>query len=62
MMSLYIKLLEGERGLPHKRALLPSLAANIKWGNSLVASDIVEQSDSQKDPQPIVFFDWDSFP
>jgi type I restriction-modification system DNA methylase subunit len=60
MMSLYIKLLEGEKGLPHKRGLLPSLAANIKWGNSLVASYIISQSRSQATSPALAFFDWDS--
>ena len=43
MMSLYIKMLEGERGLPTKQALLPKLASNIKCGNSLISRSIYEQ-------------------
>ena len=34
MMSLYIKILEGERALPHNKELLPSLSTNIRCGNS----------------------------
>lgn len=44
MMSLYLKALEGERGLlPRKQHLLPSLGNNIKCGNSLIGYDILEQ-------------------
>ncbi|MDA8215609.1 MAG: N-6 DNA methylase [Nitrospiraceae bacterium] len=44
MMSLYLKALEGERGLlPKKQHLLPSLGNNIKCGNSLIGYDIFEQ-------------------
>ncbi|HAK89305.1 MAG: hypothetical protein A2X55_07385 [Nitrospirae bacterium GWB2_47_37] len=44
MMSLYLKALEGERGLlPRKQHLLPSLGNNIKCGNSLIGYDIFEQ-------------------
>jgi len=43
MMSLYLKALEGERGmLPKKQHLLPSLTNNIKCGNSLIGYDIFE--------------------
>jgi len=43
MMSLYLKALEGERSLlPKKQALLPSLAYNIKCGNSLIGYDILD--------------------
>ena len=34
MMSLYIKILEGERALPHNKELLPALSKNIRCGNS----------------------------
>lgn len=45
MMSLYLKALEGERGLlPKKQHLLPSLSNNIKCGNSLIGYDIFEDS------------------
>ncbi len=41
MMSLYLKALEGERGmLPKKQHLLPPLSNNIKCGNSLIGYDI----------------------
>ncbi|MDA8339834.1 MAG: Eco57I restriction-modification methylase domain-containing protein [Nitrospiraceae bacterium] len=44
MMSLYLKALEGERGLlPRKQHLLPSLSSNVKCGNSLIGYDILEQ-------------------
>ncbi len=43
MMSLYLKALEGERGLlPRKQHLLPSLGDNIKCGNSLIGYDIFD--------------------
>jgi type I restriction-modification system DNA methylase subunit len=43
MMSLYLKALEGERGLlPRKQHLLPPLSNNIKCGNSLIGYDIFE--------------------
>jgi type I restriction-modification system DNA methylase subunit len=45
MMSLYLKALEGERGLlPRKQHLLPTLGNNIKCGNSLIGYDIVDPS------------------
>ena len=45
MMSLYLKALEGERGLlPRKQHLLPALGNNIKCGNSLIGYDIVDPS------------------
>ena len=45
MMSLYLKALEGERGiLPKKQHLLPPLTNNIKCGNSLIGYDIFEDS------------------
>lgn len=48
MMSLYLKALEGERGmLPKKQHLLPSLTNNIKCGNSLIGYDIFDNA-----PQP----------
>src|SRR4030066_1736277 len=43
MMSLYLKALEGERGLlPKKQHLLPPLSNNIKCGNSLISYDIFD--------------------
>ena len=53
MMSLYIKVLEGERALPHNKELLPSLSNNIRCGNSLIGFDYVIQQtlleDSEKE-------------
>ena len=43
MMSLYLKALEGERGmLPRKQHLLPAMGNNIKCGNSLIGYDIFD--------------------
>jgi adenine-specific DNA-methyltransferase len=45
MMSLYLKALEGERGLlPKKQHLLPPLSNNIKCGNSLIGYDIFDDT------------------
>jgi len=45
MMSLYLKALEGERGLlPKKQHLLPPLSSNIKCGNSLIGYDIFDNA------------------
>ncbi|MBM4141596.1 MAG: hypothetical protein FJ242_08995, partial [Nitrospira sp.] len=45
IMSLYLKALEGERGLlPKKQHLLPPLSNNIKCGNSLIGYDIFDNS------------------
>jgi type I restriction-modification system DNA methylase subunit len=62
MMSLYLKALEGERGLlPKKQHLLPSLTNNIKCGNSLIGYDILEgklfDDDTKSRINP---FDWNS--
>jgi type I restriction-modification system DNA methylase subunit len=46
MMSLYLKALEGERGmLPRKQHLLPAMGNNIKCGNSLIGYDIFDAPD-----------------
>ena len=62
MMSLYLKALEGERGmLPRKQHLLPAMGNNIKCGNSLIGYDIVDGqwfNDDAKDR--INPFDWTS--
>jgi hypothetical protein len=67
MMSLYIKLLEGERGLMINHAVLPPLRDNIKCGNSLIEHDIVHQPDllaegelTPEDLNRINPFDWGS--
>ncbi len=62
MMSLYLKALEGERGmLPKKQHLLPSLGNNIKCGNSLIGYDILEgklfDDDTKSRINP---FEWNS--
>jgi type I restriction-modification system DNA methylase subunit len=52
MMSLYIKVLEGERALPENKELLPSLSNNIRNGNSLIGFDYISQQtldDSEKE-------------
>jgi type I restriction-modification system DNA methylase subunit len=60
MMSLYLKCLEGERDLPRKKELLPSLAKNIRCGNSLISYDIFDQPTLFKDEEKerINPFDW----
>jgi len=58
MMSLYIKILENERGILSGRALLPRLRDNIKCGNSLIGYDIGDLSDEDK--ARINPFDWES--
>lgn len=57
MMSLYLKALEGERGLlPKKQHLLPPLSNNIKCGNSLIGYDIFEQGRLYKGTVPLAGF------
>ncbi|MBC8359288.1 MAG: Eco57I restriction-modification methylase domain-containing protein [Candidatus Aminicenantes bacterium] len=62
MMSLYLKCLEGEKDLPRKKELLPSLSKNIRCGNSLISYDIFNQlilfEEEEKDR--INPFDWNS--
>ena len=62
MMSLYIKVLEGEKSLPHNKELLPSLFNNIKCGNSLIGFDIFEQQTLFGEPEKekINSFEWKS--
>ncbi len=62
MMSLYIKALEGERTLPQNKELLPSLANNVKCGNSLIGYDFFEQQTLIEDEERerINPFDWNS--
>lgn len=61
MMSLYIKLLEGERGAMMGRGILPPLRDNIKCGNSLIGYDIREQPGiTDEDVERIRPFDWHS--
>jgi len=60
MMSLYLKCLEGERDLPRKKELLPSLAKNIRCGNSLISYDIFDQQTlfDEENKESINPFDW----
>ena len=58
MMSLFIKILEGERALPHNKELLPSLSKNIRCGNSLVGFDFLEQKTLIEDKEKVNCFDW----
>ncbi len=62
MMSLYLKCLEGEKDLPRKRELLPSLAKNIRCGNSLISYDIFDQLTlfDEEEKERINPFDWHS--
>ena len=60
MMSLYIKVLEGERALPHNKELLPSLSKNIRCGNSLIGFDFLDQQTlvPEADKERVNCFDW----
>jgi type I restriction-modification system DNA methylase subunit len=60
MMSLYIKILEGERALPHNKELLPSLSKNIRCGNSLVEFDFLGQTTLIEDAEKekVNCFNW----
>ena len=63
MMSLYLKALEGERGiLPRKQHLLPAMSNNIKCGNSLIGYDVLDQGNLFDDnaKAKINPFDWNS--
>lgn len=62
MMSLYIKVLEGERTLPRNKELLPSLGNNIRCGNSLIGFDYFNQTklDSTITKNEINPFEWES--
>jgi type I restriction-modification system DNA methylase subunit len=63
MMSLYLKTLEGERGmLPRKQHLLPPLGNNVKCGNSLIGFDVFDQGALFGDEAKsrINPFDWSS--
>lgn len=62
MMSLYLKCLEGEKDLPRKKELLPSLARNIRCGNSLISYDIFDQQTlfGDEEKEQINPFDWNS--
>jgi type I restriction-modification system DNA methylase subunit len=62
MMSLYIKILEGERALPHNKELLPSLSNNIRCGNSLIGYDFFQQKTltEDSDREKMNAFEWNS--
>lgn len=62
MLSLYIKALGGERTLPHNKELLPSLANNIKCGNSLLGFNIFDQQKLVEDDvrERVNPFEWNS--
>ena len=62
MMSLYIKVLEGEKALPHDKEFLPKLTNNIKCGNSLVGFDIFRQTTlvGTNEKEKINAFEWRS--
>jgi len=62
MMSLYIKVLEGEKALPHDKEFLPKLTNNIKCGNSLVGFDIYRQTTlvGTNEKEKINAFEWQS--
>lgn len=62
MMSLYLKCLEGEKDLPRKKELLPSLGRNICCGNSLISYDIFDQMTlfEEEEKETINPFDWHS--
>lgn len=62
MMSLYIKVLEGERALPENKELLPSLSNNIRCGNSLVDFDFRKQTTFTQEDSLVKVnpFNWES--
>ena len=62
MMSLYIKILEGERALPHNKELLPSLSKNIRCGNSVIGMDFFDQKTltEEAEREKINAFEWRS--
>jgi len=57
-MSLYIKMLEGERGAIVGQGVLPRLRENVKCGNSLIAHDIGALP--EKASERIKPFTWES--
>jgi type I restriction-modification system DNA methylase subunit len=62
MMSLYIKVLEGEHYLPHNKELLPALSNNIRCGNSLISYDFLEQRTlvEENEKERVNPFEWRS--
>ncbi len=62
MLSLYLKLLEGERGLITGDSVMPLLSGNIKCGNSLISPDFAEQLPLGSDGNGlrVRVFDWEN--
>src|SRR5438128_9568598 len=62
MMSLYLKALEGEKGmLAPKQQVLPELKYNIRCGNSLIGPDVEkDKSFTPEERERIRPFDWHS--
>jgi hypothetical protein len=62
MMSLYLKALEGEKGmLAPKQQVLPELKYNIRCGNSLIGPDVEkDKALTVEERERIRPFDWDS--
>ena len=65
MLSLYIKMLEGERGAIKGAGVLPPLRNNIKCGNSLINHDVASQPEmfgefSADELHRLNPFDWES--
>jgi hypothetical protein len=61
MMNLYLKALEGEKGLPNRQQLLPALMSNIRCGNSLVSTDFDKNGGlSSEERRTLSPFDWSS--
>jgi hypothetical protein len=62
MMSLYLKALEGEKGmLAPRQEVLPELKYNIRCGNSLIGPDIERETPlTAEEGERIRPFDWNS--
>lgn len=61
MLSLYLKVLEGEEAIPENKGLLPRMKQNIRCGNSLVGrADLPQTTLDGEILQPTLKpFDWD---
>ena len=68
MLSLYLKILEGEtqasvamqQKLFPDEPLLPDLSKNIRIGNSLIESDYLDLFPDADEQQKVLPFDWDT--
>ncbi len=60
MLSLYIKLLEGERGTVTGKKVMPRLNDNIRCGNSLIGMDIYQQMELFDNGRRLRPFHWES--